>query len=60
MSSSEGDPRVHFVMNLVLSLAFSAVVVWGLSFIGIGTFALRNVALGTLLVMALTYLVVLR
>jgi len=58
--ASEGDPRVHFVMNLVFSSAFSAAVVWGLDLVDLGTFTLRNVALGALLVMILTYLVVLR
>jgi hypothetical protein len=59
-SSSDGDPRVLFVLNLLLSFVFSYVVVWGLSFIGIGTFTLENVAYATVALMVLTYLAVLR
>jgi hypothetical protein len=59
-SGSDGDPRVLFIMNLVLSFVFSYAVVWGLSFIGIGTFTLENVAYATVALMMLTYLAVLR
>jgi hypothetical protein len=55
--SSEGDPRVLFVMNLVLSAAFGTAVLWGLDFVGIATFTLRNAAAATLVLMALTGIV---
>ena len=58
--ASEGDIRVLLVMDLLLSLAFSAAVVWGLSFLGILTFSLRTVALATVMVALITYLAVLR
>lgn len=53
----EGDPRVHFVMNLVLSATFVYVVLWGLEFIGAAEFSLVRLALGTLLLMLVTYVV---
>ncbi len=59
-SRSDGDPRVLFVMNLVFSLVLSYAVVWGLAFVGVGSFTLENVALATLALMVLTYLAVLR
>ncbi|WP_373188618.1 hypothetical protein [Halolamina sp.] len=59
-SRSDGDSRVLFVLNLLLSFVFSYVVVWGLAFIGVGTFTLQNVALATIALMVLTYLTVLR
>jgi len=58
--SSDGDIRVLLVIDLLLSLAFAGAVVWGLDFVGIGTFTLRNVATLGLALAALTYLVVLR
>lgn len=58
MTGSQGDPRVHLVMNLVLSTLFAAVVVWGLSFLGVVAFSLRNVAIGALGLALLTFVVV--
>ncbi|WP_435063406.1 hypothetical protein [Halobaculum sp. EA56] len=58
--ASDGDPRVLFAMNLVLSAAFASAVVWGLSFLDLATFDLRTVAGFGLIVFGLTYLVVLR
>lgn len=58
--ASQGDIRVLFVMDLVLSLVFSYVVVWGLSFIGVLAFSWRTVAFATALLAFFTYLVVLR
>lgn len=60
MGTSQGDPRVLLVMNLVLSAVFATVVVTGLSIVSPMEFTWRNVAIGTLVLMALTYLVVLR
>lgn len=57
MASSQGDPRVHFVMNLVLSTVFSAVVIWGLSVVSDLPFDWVNVAVLALVVMLATYLV---
>lgn len=58
--ASQGDPRVLLVLNLLLSALFSATVVFGLSFVGVLTFAWRTVAIGTAVLMVLTWLVVLR
>lgn len=57
---SQGDPRVLFVMNLVLSFVFSYVVVWGLDFIDSMTFSWQSVGVGTVALMLVTYLLVLR
>jgi len=58
MANSKGDPRVLFVMNLVLSTVFAYAVVWGLSFIDVLAFTWRSVAALAALLMILTYLVV--
>lgn len=58
--ASQGDPRVLFALNLVLSAVFSAAVVFGLSFVGLVEFGWTNVALATATLMVLTWLVVLR
>ena len=55
--ASEGDPRVLWVMNVALSSAFAAVVVWGLSHLDLAAFTLANVATLGALVVAVTYLV---
>ena len=60
MSDSPGDPRVLFVMNVVLSTAFAAVVVYGASLAGLGPFTLRRVGGLALVLILLTYLVVVR
>jgi hypothetical protein len=57
---ARGDPRVHLVMNAVLSVVYAAVVVWGLGFIDLVAFTVRNVAVAAVVIFALTYLVVLR
>lgn len=56
-STSRGDPRVHLVINLVLSALFAWVVVWGLSYISDLSFSLETVAMLTGVLMVLTYLV---
>lgn len=58
MANSKGDPRVLFVMNLVLSAAFATMVVWGLSFLGVIEFGWVTVALATGLLVIVTYMVV--
>jgi hypothetical protein len=58
MANSKGDPRVLFVMNLVLSAAFAALVVWGLSFLDLLEFTWQTVAVLTGVLMVVTYLVV--
>jgi hypothetical protein len=56
--ASEGDPRVLFVMNLVLSAVFGTGILWGLDFVGLATFNVTNAAVATLLLMALTGIVI--
>jgi len=58
--ASDGDIRVLLALDLLLSLAFSAVALWGLSFFGLVRNTTTNLALATLVVAALTYLLVLR
>ncbi|GGN85151.1 MULTISPECIES: hypothetical protein [Haloarcula] len=58
--ASDGDIRVLLVLDLLLSLAFSTVVVWGLSFFDLASFTLRSVATTALALAVLTYLLVLR
>lgn len=57
MAKSQGDPRVLFVMNLVLSSMFAWVIVWGLDFIGVLTLSLGRIAVVAVLLMVLTYFV---
>lgn len=59
-SRSDGDPRVLFVLNLILSFVFSYAVVWGLSFIDLTAFSWQNVGMATVALMVLTWLAVLR
>jgi hypothetical protein len=58
--ASQGDPRVLFVMNLVLSALFSTVVVWGFAFIDVLEFSWRTVGVATLALMLVTWVVVMR
>jgi hypothetical protein len=51
---------VLFVMNVVLSTAFAAFVVWGLSFVDLVPFTLQGVAGLALVLSLVTYLVVVR
>lgn len=57
---SQGDPRVLFAMNAVLSGLFTSIVVFGLDFIGLLEFTWPTVALGTTVLMLLTWVVILR
>jgi hypothetical protein len=59
-SGTRGDPRVLVAMNVVLSTAFAATVVWGLSLLGAAEFTLINVATGAVLLIALSYAVTLQ
>jgi hypothetical protein len=56
---SEGDPRVHFAMNLVLSSILSYIVLWGLDLIDALEFSLIRLMLGTIILMGLTQVLVL-
>lgn len=57
--ASQGDPRVLFVMNVVLSFTFSTTVFGGLAFIGTVPFEWIRVAIGTVALVLVSYLVVL-
>lgn len=54
--AQEGDPRVHFVINLVLSAMFAAVVLWGSALVGITEFTTGRFVVFTVLLMIITYL----
>jgi len=58
--ASDGDIRVLLVLDLLLSVVFASVVVWGFDFIGLYAFTPTNVAIATAVIATLTYLVVLR
>jgi hypothetical protein len=58
MVESDGDPRVLWAMNLVLSTLFATVVVWALSLVDLAAFTLTNVAAGALLLVVLTYVLI--
>jgi len=60
IESSEGDPRVVFLLGVVLSAGFAWTVVWGLDLLGAVAFSLGNVAAVALVLFALTYLVAMR
>ena len=53
--SSRGDPRVHFVINLLGSAMFVYILLWGLDLLGTVEFTLVRFALGTVIVMIITY-----
>lgn len=57
VSSSRGDPRVLFLLNLFLSASFGTTIVWGLSLLGTAELSGINVATATIVLFALTYLV---
>ena len=56
---SKGDPRVHFLMNLILSSIFAYIVLWGLDLIGALEFSTLRLVLGTIILMGLTQVLVL-
>lgn len=55
--ASDGDPRVHLALNLVLSALFAYVVLWGLDFIGAVEWSIPRLVVGTLALVLLTHLV---
>lgn len=54
---SEGDPRVHLVMNVVLSACFVYTALWGLDYLGSVSFTLGRLAVGTLVLVLVTHVV---
>lgn len=54
--ASDGDWRVHLLINLVLSAVFAAVVLWGSEVVGLTEFTLERFALFTALLMLITQL----
>ena len=55
--ASDGDPRVHLVLNVVLSALFVYVALWGLDFIGAVESTIPRLVVGTLALVLLTYVV---
>jgi hypothetical protein len=53
----EGDPRVVFAMNVILSSLFATVVVYGLSYVDLMAFTFVNVATAALVLISITYVV---
>lgn len=60
LAESEGDPRVLFVLNVVLSFVFSYIAVWGLDFVGAIEFSLVNLALATVVLVVGTHYTIMR
>ena len=58
--ASDGDIRVLLALDLVLSVGFTAIVLWGMEFGGLAELTPRNLAIGTAFVAVVTYLAVLR
>ena len=56
--ASKGDPRVHLVMNVILSAGFVYILLWGLDLIGAVEFTLARFALGTLILVLITHLLI--
>lgn len=57
--ASDGDPRVHFVMNLVLSTLFAYIVLRGLDLLRTLEFTYLRLAMLTVLLMGATQILVL-
>lgn len=57
---AEGDPRVLWAMNLLLSMLFGWILVSSLAFVGVVEFTLETFAATVLFLMVVTWLVVLR
>lgn len=52
---SEGDPRVHLLINLVLSAVIMYTFLWGLDLLGTLEFTLVRYVVGTLILAAITH-----
>lgn len=57
VTDTEGNPWVILALNVVLSSAFAATVVWGLSMLGFLAFTVWNVASLALVLTSVTYVV---
>lgn len=57
IESSEGDPRVLLVLNLVLSAVFAYIVLWLSELVGITTLTLNQYLAFTLVLMLVTFIV---
>jgi hypothetical protein len=58
--AGDGNLGVLLALDAVLSLLFASLVLYGLDFVGVVPFTLPNLAVGTVGLAVLTYLVVLR
>ncbi|MEF8779214.1 MAG: hypothetical protein V5A46_00875 [Haloferacaceae archaeon] len=56
--ASKGDPRVQFVMNVILSAVFVYVALWGLDLVSAVEFTLRTYLLGTLALVVVTHVLI--
>lgn len=57
IESSEGDPRVLFVLNVILSTGFAYLILIAADLVGMTTFTLERLAAIALVLIALTYVV---
>lgn len=58
--AQDGDIRVLLVLSLILSGVFGTTIVWGLDFIGMTAFTLKNIAIAVGILYVVTYVAVLR
>lgn len=58
IESSEGDPKVAAVLNVVLSALFAYIVLWLSDFVGILEFTLERFVVFALIIIILTFFVV--
>jgi len=59
LEESKGDPRFVLFLNALLSTWLAWTVIWGLDLLGVVAYTLVNVAVLTLILFAVTYVVVL-
>ncbi|AKH96863.1 hypothetical protein [Halanaeroarchaeum sulfurireducens] len=57
---TSGDIRVLLVLDIILSAIYATIVVWGLELVDMAAFTLENVAIGTVIIATLTYILILR
>lgn len=55
---SRGDPRVHFVINLLGSAMLVYILLWGLDLLGTVEFTLVRFAIGTVILAMLTHVLI--
>ncbi|QZA89673.1 hypothetical protein K0C01_06010 [Salinarchaeum sp. IM2453] len=55
---SKGDPRVHFIINVIGSAIIGYIALWGMDFIDMLEFTLTRYVLVVIILVALTSVIV--